>query len=130
MENAEGTVMIRMKGLNKGEPVTFKYPFMRDPKGGAGSITFSANGVAEVPLAIAKRLLGPDFEGIYEQIAKSEQVVKIEKAEENQSTVPKIKGITRQQSKSAVMVEGSGDVKEFLTKMEEPVVGDGGSIKP
>jgi len=104
MENAEGTVTIRMKGLNKGEPVTFKYPFWKTP------ITFDARGVAEVPLAVSKRLLGPDFEGIYE-VFKQAQIEPLA-----QKSATKV----QRQNKSATAIEepeGAGDVKEFLTKM-------------
>lgn len=107
MENAEGTVKIRMKGLDKGEPITFRYPFLKVP------VTFNEKGVAEISLVAAKRLLGPDFEGIYERFEELQEISSQEPIQ-----------VKRHRKTDSVEVKKE-EVKDFLTKMEEPLAADG-----
>jgi len=93
-----GTMKIRLKGLEKA--VEFTFPNLRT------KIKFDEKGVAEVPVWIGKKLLGPDFAGCgYEAVGLA--------------SPKEINRIRSAYMADAVTKEVSSKEKEFLEEIKD-----------
>jgi len=79
-----GTMKVRMRGL--GKAIEFKFPNLRD------KVRFNEEGIAEVPVWLGKKLLGPDFAGCgYEEVTVATEVTRLKREHKSEKMESKEK---------------------------------------